>query len=120
MNTVSLVGKIATEIRTRQLTTAKGAMLKASFLLAVPQPAKDKEPDWVRVETWGKQAENLARFNSKGSRIGVVGRLRSRFYNPDGGTSGGELRSAVVADEIMYLQGRPPAAEPQPEKVARK
>ena len=106
MNTVHMVGKIASEIRIAEYGAGADVKVKASFLLAVPRPVKDGEPDWVRVETWGKQAANLVRFNPKGSRIGVVGRLQSRFYNPDGTDRGGQLRSAVVANEIVYLTGK--------------
>ena len=108
------MGKIATDIRLQQFSGGDKAKVKASFLLVVPRPIRDAEPDWVRVETWGRQAENLVRFNGKGSRIGVTGRLRSQFYNPDGKPRGGELRSAVVADEIVYLgQPQPRQTDPQ-------
>ena len=103
MNTVHLVGKIASEIVTQEFGTGEKRKVKASFLLAVRRPGKATEPDWVRIETWGKQAENLTRFNGKGSRVGITGRIRGQFYNPTGGDRGGQLRLAVVADEIMYL-----------------
>ena|SRR5258708_24875188 len=103
MNTVSLVGKVASDIQLREYGSGAEVKHKATFLLAVRRPVKDGAADFIRVETWGKQAENLMRFNQKGSRIAVSGRLRSQFYNPDGGTKGGELRSSVVADQIVYL-----------------
>jgi single-strand DNA-binding protein len=112
MNTVALVGKIASDIQLREYGSGADVKRKATFLLAVPRPVKDGTPDFIRVETWGKQAENLVRFNRKGSRIAVSGRLRSQFYNPDGGTKGGELRSSVVADEIVYLT--PPRSKESP------
>ena len=102
MNTVHLVGKIASDIKLQEF----GEKVKASFLLAVTRPVRDSEPDFVRCETWGKQAQNLVKFNQKGSRIAVTGHLRSRFYNADGGNRGGQLMAAVVAEEIVYLQGR--------------
>jgi single-strand DNA-binding protein len=105
MNTVHLVGKLATDVTVNEYGAGPTGepRVKGTFLLAVPRPVKDAEPDWVRVETWGKQAQNLARFNKKGSRVAVTGHLRSRFYNPDGSSKGGQLRSAVVAHEIVYL-----------------
>jgi single-strand DNA-binding protein len=113
MNTVQLVGVIASEIRLQEFASSSGgeAKTKASFLVAVRRPPRDSEPDWLRVETWGRQAQNLVRFNGKGSRIAIRGRLRGRFYNPDGGDRGGQLRTVVVADEIVYLQGRRAAEE---------
>ena len=104
MNTVQLVGRIATEIRLQEFTKGSGGTLyKASFLLAVSPPVKGAQPDFVQVETWGVTAQNLCRFNSKGSRISVKGRLRGQFWNPDGGTRGGKLRQVVVAQQIEFL-----------------
>ena len=104
MNTVQLVGRIASDITCLEVTTAKGKTVKASFLLAVRRAVRGAtEPDWVRIETWGKQAENLVKFNGKGSKVAVTGRIRGQFYNPDGGKTGGQLRTSVVADEIVYL-----------------
>lgn len=104
MNEVHLVGRIATEIRRDEFNTRSGMRPKASFLMAIPKPRKEvTEPDWVRVETWGVQAENVVKFCGKGSRIAVSGRLRGEFYNPDGKARGGQLRVVVVADAITYL-----------------
>lgn len=105
MNRVELVGKIATDIRLQEFGDAGSGSGKtqATFLLAVGRPVRNAEPDWIRVETWGKQAQNLVRFNGKGSRIAVSGRLRGQFYNPDGGDRGGQLRTTVVAEEIQFL-----------------
>lgn len=112
MNTVQLVGKIATDIHLQQFGQAgtDTAKTKATFLLAVGRPVRNAEPDWVRVETWGKQAQNLVRFNGKGSRIAVSGRLRGQFYNPDGGDRGGQLRLIVVAEQIQFLGAPKPDA----------
>ena len=106
MNTVQLVGRIATAIRLQEFTKASGGtQYKASFLLAVSPPVKGAQPDWVQVETWGTTAQNLVRFNDRGSRISVKGSVRGRFWNPDGGTRGGKLRQVVVAHQIEFLSG---------------
>jgi len=123
MNSVCLVGKIASDIALREYGTGDAVKHKAIFLLAVRRPIKDGKPDFVRVETWGKQAENLVRFNGKGSRIAVSGHLHSEFFNRDGGDKGGELRSAVVADEIVYLtpaSQKDAAAKTEPDAPAEK
>ncbi len=107
MNTVQLVGKIATDIRLQEFGTSASdsGKAKATFIIAVRRRSKNANaaPDWIRVETWGQQARNLVRYNSKGSRIAIHGRIRGEFYNRDGADRGGELRTAVVADEITYL-----------------
>lgn len=117
MNTVQIVGRIASEIRHQQFATGKS---KASFLLAIrrrPPRGSTEEvpPDWIPVETWGAQADNLVRNNGKGSRIGIKGRLQGRFWNPDGGTRGGKMQLVVVADEITFLSPRKGTPSPAPE-----
>jgi len=113
VNAVHLVGHLATDVTVKQYGASPSGepYVKATFLLAVTPPVKDGEPDWIRVETWGKQAQNLAKYNRKGSRVGITGFLRSRFYNPEGTTRGGQLRCAVVAHQIAYLTPAPPTGD---------
>jgi single-strand DNA-binding protein len=42
----------------------------------VRRPGKNHEPDWFPVEAWGKQAEVLANYVTKGDQVGVIGELR--------------------------------------------
>jgi single-stranded DNA-binding protein len=116
MNTAQLVGKVASPIRLQEFPASGGGSphAKASFLIAVRrvggrQTEGRPKADIIRVETWGTQARNLVKFNDKGSRVAVKGRIRGEFYNPDGGDRGGQLRTVVVAEEIVYLT--PPATD---------
>jgi single-stranded DNA-binding protein len=116
MNSVDLVGKVASDIKLQEFAARAGgeARAKASFLIAVRRAGARRtegrpKADIIRVETWGTQARNLVKFNDKGSRVAVKGRIRGEFYNPDGGDRGGQLRTVVVAEEIVYLT--PPATE---------
>ena len=105
MNHVELIGVVASDVRVQEFLSAgkPEPQVKASFLCAVRRRDRTQEPDWVRVETWGIQARNLVRFNGKGSRVAITGRLRGTFYNPDGKERGGQLRLTVVAEAITYL-----------------
>ena len=119
MNHVELLGVVASDVRVQEFIAAEKPepQVKASFLCAVRRRDRTQEPDWVRVETWGVQARNLVRFNGKGSRVAVTGRLRGTFYNPDGKERGGQLRLVVMADQITYLS--PPRKEGTTETQAR-
>lgn len=105
MNIITLTGKIASDFDLQELNGKDGhELVKVRFLLAVKRRGgKDAGVDFIRVEAWNQLARNLVRFNTKGSRVAVVGRLRSEFYNRDGGDRGGELRSAVVGANIEFL-----------------
>jgi len=111
MNAVHLSGKVASEIKLRTVQGREGQQYeKVSLIVAVRRPrGGDGPPDWVRVEAWGVLARNLVRFNRKGSRLVITGRLRSEFYEPTGAERGGQLRYAVVADRIEFMS--PPVRE---------
>ncbi|MHB0981228.1 MAG: single-stranded DNA-binding protein [Thermoleophilia bacterium] len=95
MNSVQLVGRLATEIDLKEVT---GGSKVSSFILAVDRNAE--EADFFRVKAWNSQAEAAAENLVKGRRIGVEGTLRQDTYEKDG-----EERKAVsiVARRLEYL-----------------
>ncbi|MGH7641708.1 MAG: single-stranded DNA-binding protein [Candidatus Dormibacteria bacterium] len=115
MNHVQLVGVVASQVRLDEFGAGTASpRTKATFLCAVRRWNRSHEPDWIRVEAWGVQAQNLVRFNGKGSRVAIAGHLRGNFYNPDDKDTGGQLRLSVVAESITYLSApRPQAGAPQ-------
>jgi single-strand DNA-binding protein len=80
MNTVSLVGNLATDIEIKQVSEKK----VASFLLAVGRGSRDAGADFVWISAWERQAELCAEYLGKGHRIAVEGRLKSRMWEQDG------------------------------------
>lgn len=58
--------------------TPNGASL-AKFSLAVEQ-GKDQPPMWLSVVTWGKLAEFVEKYATKGAQVFVQGRLQIRQY----------------------------------------
>ena len=101
MNNVALIGNLATDVELRDVPPDKKV---ASFLLAVDRPGKDAGADFVNVSTWNRQAEVCDEFLSKGSKIAVDGRLRSRSWEDEDG----KRRSAieVVANRVEFLDSR--------------
>jgi single-strand DNA-binding protein len=101
LNVVVLIGNLATEVELRDVAPDKKV---ASFLLAVDRSAKDAGADFINVSTWDRQAEVCDEYLSKGSRIAVNGRLRSRSWED----AEGKRRSAVevVANKIEFLDSR--------------
>jgi single-strand DNA-binding protein len=77
-----------------------------SFGLAVNRRFKQgdelkEEVCFIDVVTFGKQAENAAKYLTKGSKVTVDGRLQQRRWE----TETGDKRSKheVVAENIVYL-----------------
>ena len=82
MNVVALIGNLATDIELRDVPPDRKV---ATFLLAVDRPARDAGADFFRVSTWNRQAEVCDEYLSKGSKVGVDGRLRSRSWEDEDG-----------------------------------
>jgi single-strand DNA-binding protein len=103
VNVVTLIGNLATDIDLKEVAGDKKV---ASFLLAVQRPTKESEADFVWVSVWDRQAETCAQFLSKGQRVALDGRLKSRTWEQDG-----QRRDAieVVANRVQFLSP-PPAA----------
>lgn len=96
MNSVSVVGNLATDVELKDVQEKK----VASFLLAVGRAGRDAGADFIWVSAWERQGELCAEFLEKGARIGVEGRLKSRTWEQEG-----RRRDAVeiVARRIDFL-----------------
>jgi len=100
VNSVSLVGNLATDVDLREFEDGKKV---ASFLLAVNRRAKDGEADFIRVSAWDRQAELCAEYLTKGQKVGVEGRLRSHSWEDEG-----KRRTSVevTAGRVEFLERR--------------
>lgn len=102
MNKVILVGRLCRDPDLKGTTTGRSVVL---FTLAVDRRFKNKdgqkEADFVPIVVWGKLAELSNQYLSKGSQVGVCGRLQVRSYE----TQDGQRRyvTEVVADEVNFL-----------------
>ena len=101
MNSVTLIGNLATDIELKEVGADKKV---ATFLLAVDRRGRDAGADFVSISTWDRQAEVCNEYLVKGSRVGVEGRLRSRSWED----AEGKRRTAieVVAHGIDFLDSR--------------
>lgn len=63
----------------------------------------EREADFVNVVVWGRLAETLASYGSKGSLISLDGELRTRKYEKDGQT---HYITEVLAQSFQLLESR--------------
>lgn len=86
-NKVILIGRL---VNTPELNKTANDKSVARATLAVNRRYKgqngEREADFVNVVVWGKLAETLASYASKGSLISLDGELRTRRYEKDGVT----------------------------------
>lgn len=100
MNLTILTGNIATDIELRQV----GDTVVTSINLAVKDNFKKDTTHFIRVEAWGKTAELLNQYCSKGSKIGVEGSLKvDKFKDKEGNNR--EV-TKVNASRIEFLDSK--------------
>ena len=77
-------------------------------VLAVRRGYTD-ETDFITIQVWNKQAENLAKYCGKGSRILVEGEIRVTSYkNKEDKTI---YKTYVMVNNVEYLESKPKQKE---------
>ncbi len=102
MNKVILIGRLTKDIELRYTQMGNAV---ANFTLAVdrmPDQNGQKQADFISVTVWNKQAENLAKYMSKGSLIAIEGSIQTRNYENNEGKR--VCVTEVFAQHIKYLQ----------------
>lgn len=105
MNQINLTGRITKGLELRN--TNNGSSV-CEFSLAVNRPKqkdKEQEADFITCQVWKQQAENLVKYQGKGSLIAVSGSLRVDAYNNAEGER--RYRTYVLANNIEYLSSKP-------------
>lgn len=109
LNNVSLVGRLTKDPELRYTENNKANVLVS---LAVERDFKsqngEREADFISLVFWGKAAELLAQYTSKGRLIAVNGRLQSRSYDKDGQRI---FVTEVVVNSFNMLDKRPEGAQ---------
>lgn len=107
MNSVSVVGRLTRDPETRQAASGNTV---ANLRLAVNTRGRDQEGNWgdtpnfFDVVFFGATADLVERSLTRGSRIGVTGRLRWREWE----TSAGDKRQSVeiVGNDMFFLDAK--------------
>lgn len=84
MNKVILIGRVSSDIESRQTQSGTAT---ATFSVAVDRnngAGKEKTADFIRCVAWGKTAEHLAKYFSKGKPIAIEGNIKTGSYEKDG------------------------------------
>jgi single-strand DNA-binding protein len=105
LNKVMLIGNIGRDAELRY--TQNGAAV-ASVSLATTEVWNDKNSgqkqsrtEWHRIVIWGKIAEGVAEYLTKGKKIYVEGRLQTREWNDKDGVK--RYSTECRADRVMLL-----------------
>lgn len=100
MNNINLTGRITKDLELRYTENEKAV---CNFDIAVNRIGSE-DPDFISIAVWNKQAENLVKYQTKGSLIGVSGSLRVEKYQNDKGEN--RYKTFVLANNIEYLSNK--------------
>lgn len=104
MNKVILTGRITKELELRFTQNNKAVV---EFTIATNRPVnKDGErvADFINCIVYGSQADNLSKYQGKGSLIAVFGELRvDTWKNEEGKT---RYKTYVLANNIEFLENK--------------
>ena len=106
VNKVILVGNLG---RDAELRYTPGGAAVATLNMATTEVWTDKsgqkqeKTEWHRVVFWGKVAESLTEYLTKGKQVYIEGRLETRQWNDKDGNK--RYTTEIKGDKIVLLGG---------------
>lgn len=114
MNQVVLIGRLTKDPELRYLPNANNTAITRFTLAVDKQLSKEKRAeyesnnrltaDFINCVVWGKQAENIAQYVSKGNQLAVRGRIQTGSYDGDDGIK--RYTTYVVVNEFTFVGGK--------------
>ena len=101
INNIVLVGRTT---KAMELKQNKNGTSYVQFTLAVNRPYKDEQADFINCVAWNKTAETIAQYVSKGTMIGIEGRLQVRNYETEAGVR--QYISEVLVNRFTFLESK--------------
>ena len=106
VNKVILIGNLGKDA---ELRYTPGGAAVSTFSLATTEVWNDKnqqrqeKTEWHRVVLWGKTAESLQEYLTKGKQIYVEGRLQTRSWDDKDGNK--RYTTEIRGDRVVLLGG---------------
>ena len=103
-NTVQLIGNVGNDPEIKNLDGGKKV---ANITMATNEVYyrengdKVEQTEWHKVVAWGKTADIIEKYVTKGLQIGIEGKLTHRSYDDKTGEK--RYITEVVANEVLLL-----------------
>ena len=105
MNKAIIIGRLTRDPEMRTTTSGTNS---TTFTVAVSRNYTsqngERETDFLNCVAWRKQAENIAKYCTKGSQVAVEGRIQTRSYDAQDGTK--RYVTEIIADNVTFLGGK--------------
>jgi len=103
-NTVQLIGNVGND---PEIKTFDGGRKLANLTIATNDSYKNdkgekvEQTEWHKVVAWGKTAEIIEKYATKGLQIAVEGKLTHRSYDDKNGEK--RYITEVVVNDVLLL-----------------
>ncbi len=102
MNKVILIGRLTRDPEMR--TTISGVNV-TRFSVAVNRTYQDQNgergTDFINCVAWRRQAENIAKYCTKGTQVAIDGRIQTGSYDAQDGTK--RYTTDIICDNVTFL-----------------
>jgi single-strand DNA-binding protein len=101
VNKVILLGRLGNDPEVR--TTQNGTTVATLSLATNDGMGENITTEWHRVVVFGKSAEAIQRYTSKGSQLFIEGRLRTNKWQDKNGNM--QYTTEIVANNFQFIGG---------------
>ncbi|MFT9470897.1 single-stranded DNA-binding protein [Leuconostoc pseudomesenteroides] len=118
MNQVNLTGRLTRDVEVRYTQSGKAV---GSGTIAVMRRFKNAEgnteSDFIQYVVWGKSAETLSQYTSKGTLVALTGSWQTRSYEKDDGSR--VYVNELNVENFDFLEKKSDSQQSAPKTQAR-
>ena len=108
MNKIELMGRLTADVELKKSTKDKSKTY-ARFTLAVPRKLDKEKTDFINCVAFGRIAETINKYCSKGMKIVACGTLQIEDYETKDGAKA--KSTTVIVDDFYFTEFNKKAAE---------
>ena len=101
LNKVMILGRLGTDPEVR--TTQNGTVVATLSIATNDGIGENITTEWHRVVVFGKSAEAIQKYTSKGSQLFVEGRLRTNKWKDKNGNT--QYSTEIIANRFEFIGG---------------
>ena len=107
MNKMTVIGNLGSDPEMRYLPSGDAVTsfsVASNYRFTNRDGQQVDETEWFRVSAWRRLAETTNQYLTKGSKVYVEGRLRSRTWQAQDGQT--RFTNEINADRVLFLDSR--------------
>jgi single-strand DNA-binding protein len=104
MNKMMVIGNLGSDPEMRYTPNGQAVTsfsIATNYKYTAPDGERREETEWFRVSVFGRQAESCNQYLSKGKKVFVEGRLKSRSYETRDGQT--RFSNDILANDVRFI-----------------